>query len=237
MKKPDMIPIRISLLAVVALASLFSQPTTTALAQDEGKLFFSADSLRSKGTIYLYGNWKYHAGDNAAWARPDFDDRSWETVDTGLYRNHLPKDGWKGIGWFRLHVAVDSALWHTPLALEMLNQGASEIHLNGSLLYTFGKVGTTKAEEEPYREYNPRVISFDRRIDHLVAVRYSNFAVSAFHERGKYAGFYIKLADLNKSIIERADTIRMTMYWYRVRISEQSSQSIRSKVATGFGAK
>ena len=31
--------------------------------------------------VQLNGPWKFHVGDNAKWAAPDFDDSNWETVD------------------------------------------------------------------------------------------------------------------------------------------------------------
>ena len=79
----------------------------------ERKVILSADSLRNKGTINLSRNWKYHSGDNAAWANLEFDDSTWETED-------LPKAGWKGIGWFRLHIVVEPTLWSTPLGLYII---------------------------------------------------------------------------------------------------------------------
>ena len=32
-------------------------------------------------TTVLNGLWKFHTGDNAAWANPDFDDAAWGTMD------------------------------------------------------------------------------------------------------------------------------------------------------------
>ncbi|MGH7450254.1 MAG: hypothetical protein ACRENG_02840 [bacterium] len=64
-------------------------------------------------------DWKYHAGDNPAWANPDFSDSTWEITGTELEPNRSSKTGWNGVGWFRLHLAVDSLLWQKPLILTM----------------------------------------------------------------------------------------------------------------------
>ena len=34
------------------------------------------------GTASLSGQWKYHIGDNTAWASPDFDDSSWAGISS-----------------------------------------------------------------------------------------------------------------------------------------------------------
>ncbi len=33
------------------------------------------------GTVELSGLWKFHTGDDLAWAQPNYDDSSWETLD------------------------------------------------------------------------------------------------------------------------------------------------------------
>jgi hypothetical protein len=33
-----------------------------------------------KAVVALNGPWKFHTGDDALWAEPDFDDSSWESV-------------------------------------------------------------------------------------------------------------------------------------------------------------
>ena len=167
--------------------------------------------------ITLPGRWRYHAGDNMAWASPEFDDSSWETAYPQLLHDLLPRDGWKGIGWFRAHLNVDSTDWNQPIALNMIwHAGASEIYLDGRLLYTFGKVGSSRADEEPYWERNPKVISFGRNAEHLIAVRYSNFSADRFYEVGGPAGFYIELADLDRSIKGRVDDFGTMKNWLTI---------------------
>ena len=36
--------------------------------------------LPASGGLLLKKGWRYHAGDDPAWARPDFDDRAWDTL-------------------------------------------------------------------------------------------------------------------------------------------------------------
>lgn len=167
-------------------------------------------------------NWKYHPGDDPEWADPTFDDTEWEsTVSTQLFLNGMPRSGWEGIGWFRLRLSVpDERLWHTPLALEVIYQaGASEIYLDGELIYTFGKVGNTKEDEEPYWERNPQVISFSGETDHLIAVRYSNFSS---YQLTPVVGFALGVSPLNSGIKGRVNIVRsgttLQMAWTAILI-------------------
>ena len=151
--------------------------------------------------------WKYHPGDNPEWANPAYDDTDWESVSTLLSQNALPESGWEGIGWFRLHFTVwDDQIKNMPLALYVAYQaGASEIYLDGKLLYSIGKVGTRKEEEEPYWERNPQVISFSGKTDHVIAVRYSNFSS---YQSIPVQGFRLIVAPLNESIRSRVTMVR-----------------------------
>lgn len=165
--------------------------------------------------------WKYHPGDNPEWANPTYDDTDWEPVSTLLSQKELPESGWEGIGWFRLHLTVqDEKLKNLPLALYVAYQaGASEIYLDGELLYSIGKVGTRKEEEEHYWERNPQVITFSGKTDHVIAVRYSNFSS---YQTTPVLGFGLVVAPLNESIKSRVTVVRqgttLQMVWTAIPV-------------------
>ena len=50
-------------------------------AQNNEVYTLKADALQG-GEIFTFNkmSWKYHAGDDAAWAAPNFDDRDWKSV-------------------------------------------------------------------------------------------------------------------------------------------------------------
>ncbi len=186
-----------------------------------GKLVLTLDVVRSVTTNWLKSSWKYHPGDNPEWANPTYDDTDWESVSTLLSQKELPKSGWEGIGWFRLHLTVqDEKLKNMPLALYTAYQaGASEIYLDGELLYSIGKVGTRKEEEEHYWERNPQVITFSGKTDHVIAVRYSNFSS---YQTTPVLGFGLVVAPLNKSIKSRVTMVRqgttLQMVWTAIPV-------------------
>jgi serine phosphatase RsbU (regulator of sigma subunit) len=175
-----------------------------------GKTYLSAARFQkhTRRVIELE-NFKYHVGDNAEWANLLFDDHSWEATYPMILSTRKPETGWDGIGWFRIHIAVDSSLWGVPLALSMNQSGASEVFLDGKLLYTFGKVGTSEADEERFWERDPRYVVFKDQEDHILAVRYSNFSTNFFNRYGINAGFGFVLAqDLNSWITNRTGSVR-----------------------------
>lgn len=187
--------------------------TTINLDESNWKYYFSDKNIVSaarlkSGRIDILNHWKYHPGDDLQWAAVNFDDSDWEFVDPLLEVGHLPESGWHGIGWFRTQIYVDSILQQVPLALSLRQTGASEIYLDGKLIYKFGRVGTSGADEETYREHNPRAFAFSGKEVHQLAVRYSNFSGLDRHHFFRNAGFVLSFGELNAQIDKRAALIR-----------------------------
>ncbi|MFQ5650448.1 MAG: sigma 54-interacting transcriptional regulator [bacterium] len=157
--------------------------------------------------------YRFHAGDDIAWAYPEFDDSDWEQIDIHTF----PRDVWPGIGWFRLVLEVDSTLWDVPLGLRLqVVGGAAEFYLDGQLLHRWGRVGGSKEQEEPYIDVvgagypGPRVISFRApagtvkgKSRHVVAIRYSNFFLESPVWSGFPAGFDFTIDDLDRVRAQR----------------------------------
>jgi phosphoserine phosphatase RsbU/P len=90
--------------------------------------------------------WLLHAGDDPAYAQPDFDDSKWMRIDPsetlrGLFPTNRPE-----VLWYRLHVKV--APNETGLALLEWNlSSAFEIYVNGEKLIHTGQVAPFKPYE------------------------------------------------------------------------------------------
>lgn len=54
----------------------------------------------------LEGPWRFHAGDDAAWANPQFDDSRWSLLTATKPWGLQGYSGYQGIGWYRLRVSV-----------------------------------------------------------------------------------------------------------------------------------
>ena len=78
--------------------------------------------LPASGQLLTQG-WHYHPGDNSAWARPDFDDRAWDTPPTRP-RRQLPAHLRTGINWLRLRLELSASLRQRALLLLTNSSGA-----------------------------------------------------------------------------------------------------------------
>jgi hypothetical protein len=119
-------------------------------------------------TAELTGPWKFHTGDNMAWAQPDFDDSAWGAMDLtpppGSYdpvsgsSGFVPGwtargyKGYSGYAWYRLRVNVQDG--QSALALKMPDNfdDAYQVYVNGRLIGEFGRFtshGVTYYDNQP----------------------------------------------------------------------------------------
>ena len=107
-------------------------------------------------TAELTGPWKFHTGDNPAWAQPEFDDSSWSTMDLtppqGSYDPYFGSSGfvpgwtargypgYSGFGWYRLRVNLQESVGG-GLAIKMPNDvdDAYQVYVNGKFIGEFGR--------------------------------------------------------------------------------------------------
>ena len=178
--------------------------SSIAHAQFVDTVYVNADSIEKK-TLRLNMAWRYHEGDSAIWANPDYNDLNWDTVSTRIPMADSLEGEWKGIGWFRKHIRIDSSLQNKLLGLTITQEGASEIFINGKLVHSFGKVDTTIDKEETYNPFGtPIILRLDDNLIYTLAIRYSNVrAVKDFKWYRKWhgtAGFDARMAPMYKSI-------------------------------------
>ena len=161
------------LLSLILVGKCFSQGTTSQV--------FHLDSIPSQSGVILNKGWKFHSGDDPQWAKVGYDDATWQSVDPTLGLHNLQIVKKAGIGWFRLKIKVDSSLMNETIAMELNTQGASEIYLNGALIYRFGVVSSDFKEEQT-RVITNRPFSLklgDQPLQEL-AIRYS------YHRKNLY---------------------------------------------------
>ena len=161
-------------------------------AQNQGATFYLRDTLpvstdvASNPSVLIDGWWKYHPDDHVfstdQWTSPDFNDSTWEETLSRLPVDSLPKGGWKGSGLFRLYLRIDSSLWQKPLAINVIQKGASEIYLDGILLNKYGIVGGTETPETGVNTLTtpPGYVVFSQA-SHVISVRFSS--ISLLHHR------------------------------------------------------
>ncbi|QMU31607.1 GHKL domain-containing protein [Adhaeribacter radiodurans] len=124
--------------------------------------------------ILLDKGWKYHPGDNPDWAKLEYDDSKWKSINPTLDIHDLfPQIPRSGIGWFRLHLLVDSTL-NNQLAMMIYQSGASEIYLNGKLIHRFGVISSNPEQVKAYKPTGKSVsfpVTKARR--QILAIRYA----------------------------------------------------------------
>jgi serine phosphatase RsbU (regulator of sigma subunit) len=153
----------------------------------QGEIHVSTDVFNRETTIQLWDVlWKYHPGDPAVageWAQPDFDDSSWELVGPELRPNELPKSGWDGVGWFRLHIVTDSTFSQGSLGITGNHSGSIQIVWDGKL------------ESEILDFRLPMNLPVGGMGEHVMAVRCAIPSINLIHEEGSPAGFFIRLGN------------------------------------------
>lgn len=160
--------------------------------------YFTIDSITDE-MIAFDKFWKYHPGDDTAWAAFDFPDQSWDTVSTRFNLADKDEEFFPEIAWFRLQIKIDSSLMDKTYPLTIDQKGASEIYHNGKLIHKLGEVGTDSIKEKTRSQKNlPFLIRFSKEPHQVIAVRYSN--QKAFDSYRKYyaneVGFLLNISTL-----------------------------------------
>jgi len=145
------------------------------LAQSE---VFRIDSIPSQG-ILLDKGWKWHAGDNPDFAKPDFDDSKWEAIDPTkdvMDLSQIPRNG--KIGWLRLKLKIDTSLTNSLIGASINQLGASEVYIDGKFLIKFGSISLNPNKIEAYNpsseptKYNFINSRFGNSTEVILAIRF-----------------------------------------------------------------
>ena len=111
------------------------------------------------GVAALTGPWRFAVGDDPRWSRPDFDDRTWESVDlkpkpqahdadVGL-AGYVPgwsargHHGYSGFAWYRLKIDLRKAPRELALAAPTLVDSAYEVYWDGRRIGGIGNFSRT----------------------------------------------------------------------------------------------
>ncbi len=204
----------------IYFAFIFFLQSFSLIAQESDTTFISSARCKAE-QIYLAGYeesvlWKYHPGDDSSWAEPDFDDTDWKKTDPTIDVQMPDAEEWKGIGWFRKVIKIDSPLVNTILGFHIEHEGASEIYLNGRKIFTFGKVSADRNKEIYFNpEYSPYVLSFDTSLVYTIAVRYSNHSYIGwkyiYNKFFNHLGFSISIYDFNEKYRNELQLDRSTL--------------------------
>ncbi len=125
------------------------------------------------GGILLDTGWKHIVGDNQEFAKPGFDDRTWQAINPTLDVHDTLQQLSAGIVWFRLHLTPDSSIARSQLSLVIQQSGASEIYLNGVKVESYGVLSSDLKKVKAHDPlWKPLSITFQQG-ENVLAIRYA----------------------------------------------------------------
>ncbi|WP_240935642.1 hypothetical protein [Hymenobacter sp. HDW8] len=162
------------LLLLVACGLLFLSAAAAPLPADTAVL--RVNSLSPKGSqsgLLLENGWRYQVGDNSQWARPDFDDSAWDTINPARPRQELPPRLRTDISWLRLRFRLADSLRQRAIMLQVAGYGAWEIYLNGRLLQRHGRVQANPTYVPDSDKLPPVVVPRGGPAEQVLAIRFA----------------------------------------------------------------
>ena len=148
--------------------------------------------------------WKFHTGDDKTWSSASFDDGAWKPIDVGKQWEDQGYANYDGYAWYRLHIAIPSALKTNSFLKESLRlelgkiDDGDQVFLNGKLVgQNAGRTkDITQGQYNLERIYTiplgDTAIHWDQ--DNVIAVRVYDHGGGGGMYDGKYA---VSVADVN----------------------------------------
>lgn len=113
---------------------------------------FSLQTQREPVTS-LDGLWRFHTGDDPAWANPDFDDSNWPLILSGESWTRQGYPAFNGYAWYRFKVEVPGNGRPVDLLLTEILDGY-KVYADGKLI---GSAGAAVATRDPVFASRPAI--------------------------------------------------------------------------------
>ncbi len=98
-----------------------------------------------KPVVSLDGSWRFHKGDNPAWADPNFDDSNWPLIRSDKSWTKQGYPAFNGYAWYRFKVEVPAGGRPVDLLLTEIANGY-EVFADGKLI---GRAGSSEPTGDP----------------------------------------------------------------------------------------
>ena len=89
--------------------------------------------------LSLDGLWRFHTGDDPAWANPKFDDSQWPLLRSDRNWAVQGYNGYSGTAWYRFQVTLPAGLEHASIYLPYILTNY-QVYANGELIGSYGKM-------------------------------------------------------------------------------------------------
>jgi len=131
------------------------------------------NSLPQDGTVLTQG-WKFHTGDNSAYAGTDYNDTGWQKISPEVNVTRLPMAAQYNMGWLRIKLHIAPALRRTA-AILIGQSPALEIYLNGRLIARRGTINNRLKTGQGYLdEFDPVQLPVTDAPEQVLAIRYAH---------------------------------------------------------------
>lgn len=87
----------------------------------------------------LDGLWRFHPGDDPAWANSGFDDSKWPLLRSDMDWSSQGYRNMSGMAWYRFQILVPSGMDRLSIYLPEINT-CFEVYADGKLIGTYGKM-------------------------------------------------------------------------------------------------
>jgi hypothetical protein len=120
----------------------------------------------------LDGHWRFHTGDNPAWASSDFDDSQWPVLESNLPWSQQGYAGYEGFAWYRFSVRVPdgSKRWSLYPGRTLM---AYQVFLDGQMIGSHGVIFSNMVSHGSPQAFvirpaaaGPRTLDFAIRVWH-----------------------------------------------------------------------
>ena len=169
---------------------IFFLKGSTALAQKElVKIDYLSEFIGSSH-LNVDSMWTYSPGDDSSNVS-----KAARLINTLYLSDSFGKPVvWKGLGWFRKTFVLPDSLIGKDVQMRMGQFGASEIYLDGRLVYRYGVIGHSKEEEHTYIPRKPLLVIMDTRPQHTLLVKFSNYSIGKPGDMDILKGFWLQLS-------------------------------------------
>lgn len=155
--------------------------------------------------VSLDGQWRFHPGDDAGWADPNFDDSQWPLISSTEGWGEQGYKNMSGLAWYRVRIVIPEG--GRPLALYVPDIDTScQIYADGQMIGEFGGMPPHPRAYPsiPQTFRIPASVSAHAHAA-LIAIRVWHWPVwSLYYSGGLQGGIYAGRADL----IDRYSALR-----------------------------
>jgi sialate O-acetylesterase len=133
----------------------------------------SDENNEFKTKVELKGQWKFSIGDNLKWAKPEYNDETWENIKVPSPWENEGFNGYDGFAWYRKHFKVSEDLKDKSIYFSLGTiDDADEVYVNGNMIGLSGSFPPNfKSEYAVPRMYPCPAQFLNFNTDNVIAVR------------------------------------------------------------------